>query len=135
MIISRLKTALVAGLGLMCGMASANASIITDVFTFYNSSNSVVASGSFSYDSSLSGTIGYANLNSFSVTIPGPPGPQTYNLAFVNSLTSSNDYVYFGYDIGANTFVPASVGSPGYAGPFAGILAGLNSNGSNGFLF
>jgi hypothetical protein len=129
-----IKSVMLAGICLAASAASASASLVTDVFTFYDSSSNVVAQGSFSYDSSLSGTIGYSNLNSFSVTIPGPPGPQSYDLAFVNSLpTSPPAYIYFAYDISANTFVPGV--SNGYAGNYATILAGVNSNGTNGFFF
>ena len=51
------------------GIASANAATITNNFVFTDEANSVVASGSFSYDSSLTGTIGYSDLSAFSITL------------------------------------------------------------------
>lgn len=116
--------------GANLGIASADAATITNNFAFTDVTNSVVASGSFSYDSALTGTIGYSNLSAFSITLAG----QSYDLAFVNGLTSPSDYVYFGYDIAANTFVPASVS--GSVGDFYSILAGLEgTNFSAGFFF
>jgi hypothetical protein len=105
------------------GIASANAATITNNFVFTGEANNVVASGSFSFDSSLTGTIGYSNLSAFSITLVG----QSYDLAFVNALNPAppvSDYVYFGYDISANTFVPASV--PGSVGNLTSILAGTD---------
>jgi len=111
-------------------IASANAAPVTNNFVFMDAANSVVASGSFSFDSALTGTIGYSNLDAFSITLVG----HTYDLAFVNALVSPNDYVYFGYSISENTFVPAAVSGSG--GEFFSILAGLEgTNFSAGFFF
>jgi hypothetical protein len=106
---------------LLLGVAGAKAALITDAFSFFDSSNNVVASGSFSYDSGYSGQLSYSQLSSFSISFPAP-NAQSYDLAFINSLTSPYDYVYFGYNTVSKTFVPASVG--GGAGSFSGILAG-----------
>jgi PEP-CTERM motif len=84
-----------------------------------------VASGSFSYDSGYSGQLTYSQLSSFSISFPAP-NAQSYDLAFINSLTPGNDYVYFGYNTVSNTFVPTSV--DGAAGSFSGILAGGQAN-------
>ena len=117
-------------LGASLSIASANAAPVTNNFVFMDAANSVVASGSFSFDSALTGTIGYSNLDAFSITLVG----HTYDLAFVNALVSPNDYVYFGYNISENTFVPAAVSGSG--GEFFSILAGLEgTNFSAGFFF
>jgi hypothetical protein len=116
-----------AAAALLFGVTSASASTITDVFTFTDATNTTVASGSFSYSSALSGTLGYTDLSSFAINVLGVP----YDLTFVNSLTPGTDYVYFAYDTSANTFVPASV--TGSVGDFPSILAGTNL--STGFFF
>jgi PEP-CTERM motif len=116
-----------AAAALLFGVTSASASTITDVFSFTDATNATVASGSFSYNSALSGTLSYADLSSFQISVLGVP----YDLAFVNSLTPLTDYVYFAYDTGANTFVPGPV--LGSVGVFPSILAGTNL--SNGFFF
>jgi hypothetical protein len=104
---------------LFLGTNASYASTIVDDFQFLDAGSNVVASGEFSYDSSKSGTLGYADLSSFSVSLFG----QTYNLGFVNTLSSANgDYVYFGYNTVSNSFVSASVS--GGQGASNGILAG-----------
>jgi hypothetical protein len=121
---SAMKAGLIAATlmaNLTLGVASAKAALITDVFSFFDSSNSVVASGSFSYDSGYSGQLTYSQLSSFSISFPAP-NAQSYDLAFINSLTPGNDYVYFGYNTVSNTFVPASVDGAG--GAASGILVG-----------
>lgn len=113
-------------IGLVFSAASANASTITDVFSFSNSSSTVIASGSFSYASSATGIIGYSQLSSFSISVFG----QSYDLSFVQGLLGDpNNYVYFGYDVASHEFVPAAV--TGYDIPFSGILAA--STGYKGF--
>lgn len=122
--------AILAGLALTGAVSGASAATIVDNFTFTDQSDAVVAYGSFSYDSSDSGVLSYADLSSFSVTLDG----STYNLSFVNGLAGDNGaYVYFGYDTTTNTFVPASV--PGSVGNYSGILAGVNGALNNGFFF
>jgi hypothetical protein len=117
-----------AAISLVCGAASASASTITDNFAFFDSSNTVIANGSFSYNSSATGTIDYSNLSAFSINVLG----QSYDLAFANSLLGDpSNYVYFGYDTTLNVFVPASV--DGYAGPYSGILAANSGTSDNGF--
>jgi hypothetical protein len=124
------KFVLTSLLGVSLSIASANAATITNNFVFTDAGNSVVASGSFSYDSAATGTIGYSNLSAFSITLAG----ESYDLAFINALTPNPDYVYFGYDILANAFVPSSVSGSG--GDFFSILAGLEGTSfSEGFFF
>lgn len=125
-----MATSVMAAAAIVFFTHAANATTITDDFTFTSASNTVLASGSFSYDSSLSSatSLTYAELSSFSITLGG----QTFNLAFVDGLNSLNgDYVYFGYDPATNSFVPAAV--PGYVGPNSGILAGVGDSPNIGF--
>ncbi|WP_298281555.1 PEP-CTERM sorting domain-containing protein [uncultured Bradyrhizobium sp.] len=115
-------------LGLALGATSANAATITDQFSFLDSSNAVIASGSFSYSSTATGTIGFADLSAFTFTAFGT----SYNLGYVNSVStdpSAGNYVYFGYDTVAHQFVPAAI--DGYNGPYSAILAA--TDGYNGF--
>lgn len=111
-------------------VAPASASTITDAFSFENASNVVVASGSFSYDSSKSGTLSYADLNSFQITLFGAPfgqPDQSYNLSFVQTLNPATNYVWFAYNTVSNSFVAgAPLGFPS-------VLAGTNL--SAGFFF
>jgi PEP-CTERM motif len=128
--VSRIAIAAAASLALLAGASHAVAATIVDDFTFYSGAGDTgtkLATGSFSYDSSNSGTLSYADLESFSVTVLG----QSSNLSFVDGLTSSSDYVYFGYNTLSNTFVPAVV--TGFAGPTGGILAA--TDGVSGFFF
>jgi hypothetical protein len=113
-----------AGLALQLG--SAEASTITDRFSFVNASNTVIASGAFSYDSSHAGTLGYSDLSAFSITVFGQP----FDLTFVNSLVGNpSAYVYFKFDPSSGKFVPGIV--TGYDAPFSGILAA--TTGYDGF--
>ncbi|MHB1529316.1 MAG: PEP-CTERM sorting domain-containing protein [Acidiferrobacteraceae bacterium] len=106
------------------------ASLVTDNFVFTNNS-AVVANGSFSYDSSHSGQLTYADLSSFAVNLVLPAGKQSYNLAFALAHTNYN---YFGYNTNLNTFVPSSVS--GSEGPYPGILSAINNrNLTDGFFF
>jgi hypothetical protein len=115
----RFKLGLVAGLCLALNFAPANAATLTEGFTFSDSSNTVIASGSFSYASTATGVIGYSDLTAFSINLFG----QSYDLSFVNSLIGNSDaYLYFGFDLGSKSFVPQAVG--GYAGLYSTILAG-----------
>ena len=109
------------------GISSASASTITNNFVFTDQSSAVVASGSFSFDSAATGTLSYSNLSAFTLSLAG----ESYNLAFVNSLLPPLDYVYFGYNISTNSFVPAPV--PGFGGSLTSILAG--TDGFEGFFF
>jgi hypothetical protein len=108
---------------------AADAATVTDNFAFYGSTNSVIASGSFSYDSSETGVLSYSNLSSFSISLPNS---LTYDLSILGQLfpapapIGNGSYVYFGYDISSNLFVPASV--PGYAGDQSAILAATDGN-------
>ena len=98
----------------------ANATTITDNFSFSNSASTVIASGSFSFNSSAPAQLSYADLISFSTSVLSGP---TYDLTYVNSL-GAGAYKYFGYNWGSNTWVPAAI--PGSVGPYSGILAGTD---------
>ena len=113
--------------GFMLSAVAANASPVTDTFTFANAFGTPTATGSFTYDSTTSGTVlSYADLSAFSISVLGQP----YDLSFVQNLESQNtlgqDYIYFGFDTSIGNFVPSAVG--GYGGPFSGILAATNGN-------
>ena len=115
--------------GTVPGFSAAYANVIADVFTFYNA-NQAVASGLFSYDSTLSGNLTYTDLDSFSVTLQGT----TYDLSFVEN--QATQYIYFDYNTASNTFVP---GLPnGFFGPTGSILSAVEAVGgtaSAGFFF
>ncbi len=114
----RFNFGLVAGLWLAFNLAPANAATVTEGFTFSDSSNAVIASGSFSYDSTATGTIGYSDLSAFSINLFG----KFYDLSFVDSWVGNLDaYVYFGFDLGSRKFVPQAVN--GYDGSYSTILA------------
>jgi hypothetical protein len=122
----RFELGLVAGLYLALNLAPANAATLTEGFTFSDSSNTVIASGSFSYASTATGVIGYSDLTAFSINMFG----QSYDLSFVNSFVGNLDaYVYFGFDLGSKSFVPQAV--YGYAGFYSTILAA--GDGFSGF--
>jgi hypothetical protein len=106
--------------------APANASTITDNFSFLDDLGAVVANGSFSYDSSHSGLLGYGDLSAFTINLIA--AGSSYDLAFVNSVSN---YVYFGYDTVTNSFVPASIA--GDFGSFDGILSAINDLRTTGF--
>ena len=111
--------------GLLIGLP-AKASTISDAFTFADSSNTVIASGSFSYNSSHSGQLTFADLSAFSINMVY--AGEVYDLSFVNSVSN---YKYFGFDTSSNTFVPAPVA--GSVGAYYGILSATNSNLTQGF--
>ena len=85
--------------------SASSASTITDNFQFFDN-NSVVASGSFSYDSAKSGVLKFNDLTAFSITGAG----NSYGLADVTG--ELNSYNYFGFDTVSNGFVPAPVNGP-----------------------
>jgi hypothetical protein len=128
---SNLLLAGAAALALSLGASAASASTVTDDFTFFDRSDNAVATGSFSYDSGLSGTIGYGDLSAFSITLGGG----SFDLNYVNSVAGSGGYQYFGYDIAANTFVPASVSGNASPPTSSDILSATGSNVSSGFFF
>jgi hypothetical protein len=118
--------------GFMLSAVAANASPVTDTFTFANASGTPTATGSFTYDPTMSGTVlSYADLSAFSISVFG----QSYDLSFVQNLESQNisgqDYLYFGFDTLIGNFVPYAVN--GYGGPISGILAATDGDGSTGF--
>ncbi len=106
---------------------SASASIVTDNFVFTNNAT-VVADGSFSYSSSKTGLLTYADLSSFTVNLITQS--QSYNLAFVRS---NRNYNYFGYNTNLNEFVPSLLS--GKQGPYVAILSATNNKLTNGFFF
>ena len=108
-------------------MRCAAANPITENFVF-TEAGATQATGSFTYDSTDTGTITYADLSAFSLTITGTG--DTYNLAFVNTAT---DYVYFAFDPTTQSFVAGT--SNGFDGVFEGLLSAVNSVGSYGFFF
>lgn len=120
------KIAFIMASSALCAVAPANAATVLKSITIKNGA-ATVATGSFSYDSSSIGTLGYGDLLSFSLT-----GINTYDLSFINSL-AANSYKYFGYNTATNAFVSASV--PGSVGNYSGILAGANAALNNGFFF
>jgi len=120
--------AAMAGIVIFGAGSAAQAATVVDNFSFTDSSSSVIASGSFSYDSAHSGILSYADLSSFAISVAG----SAYNLSFVNSLSSDpGAYVYFGFNTLSHSFVPASV--PGSVGNYSGIFAAVNGALNNGF--
>jgi hypothetical protein len=108
----------------------AGAATITQTFSFLDAGNNTIASGSFSYDSSESGILGFPDLSAFSLTENIDGSGTTYDLAYVDTLTPGADDVYFGYDTAANSFVPGIV-SDSFGG-LSTILAATQLNQSNG---
>jgi hypothetical protein len=94
----------------------AKAATIDSEFKFFNGSD-VVASGSFSYDSSSSGLLTFADLSAFSISGAG----NSYSLANIGSPDML--YGYFGYNTISNSFVPAVVDGP--QGPLVSIFMAL----------
>jgi len=117
--ISKLIAVTLLGASLL--ISGANASTITNNFVFTDQSSAVVASGSFSYDSAKTGILGYSDLTAFSISLAG----ESYNLPFANSLFSGVDYIYFGYNVSANTFTPGL--APSIYGDLRSILAAVNT--------
>jgi PEP-CTERM motif len=110
-----------------------NASTISDEFQFFDGT-ALVASGSFSYDSSQSGLLTFSNLTSFSISGAG----NSYTLADVTGAL--NTYNYFGYNTTLNTFVPGLVNGPQgqfelIFGATSQIIEGGNTVTTGGFSF
>jgi hypothetical protein len=62
-------------------------------FNFRDSSDIVVASGSFQFDEALDGTVlGFGNLSSFQFSVPSPGSGTIYDLAFLKSGSFSPLY-------------------------------------------
>jgi len=116
-----------AALGICLFAASGNAATITSNFSFFDSSNTVIADGSFKYDSSHSGQLSYADLSAFTINMVF--AGQSYDLAFVNSVSN---YVYFGYDTTTNSFVSQTL-SGTVGGGFESILSATNDSLTEGF--
>jgi hypothetical protein len=115
--------------GAAMSVSAASAAPIVDNFVFSDGS-SVVASGSFSYDSSKSGLLTFGDLLSFSIS----GAANSYDLSYVNGLSQLtaplSSYSYFGYNTNSNSFVPALVNGP--QGPLDLIFgAALESSSGN----
>jgi hypothetical protein len=121
-------SAIVVGASLLSFAPAASASV-TDDFNFYNSSDVLVATGSFTYTGS--GQLSLADLSAFTITLTGTGG-QTYGLSQFSG-TPGVDYVYFGYNTTSNQFTPALIS--GAQGTFPTILAATQSGLANGFFF
>lgn len=97
-------------LGFLFLSLSTNAALITVDFTIMGDpyAGNTVATGSFSYDSGLDGgLIGYSDLSSFQINLPGPYGlasPYVYNLSDVNALSLGNT-TYFNFDTAIDEFI------------------------------
>lgn len=104
----------------VASVPSLAATTIVD-FAFVNG-GSALATGSFSFDSSLGGPLTYSNLNAFTLALPN----ETYDLAFVNSGGFSQ-YYYFGYDTTLGAFQTATVGG------FPQILSAIKTGFTDGF--
>jgi hypothetical protein len=88
-----IRTTIIAALSSYLALASAGASTISEAFVFFDAANSVVASGSFSFDASTTGTIGYSDLSSFSISVFGA----TYDRTYVSGLAPApTSFIYFG---------------------------------------
>ena len=117
----------------ICGVTALGALLATTaqattVDFAYLSGASTVASGSFRYDDAATGVLNYADLTAFTITVAAT----TYTLADVLTYT---DYVHFGYDTSANTFV-TSGNLTGFAGPgYFSSLSAISSGGTAGFYF
>jgi hypothetical protein len=113
----------IAGLGIMAmGAVQAGAATIVRDFSFLNAQGTVIANGSFGYDSAdPNAVLGFSDLSSFSVTEYIDGQATTYALAYVDTLTPGTDDVYFGYDTATNTFDPGAVSDSG--GQIGSILA------------
>jgi hypothetical protein len=122
-----MKKLIASGLGMaiasFLGATQGNAATITDNFSFTDVGGfGVVASGSFSYDSSSSGVLAYDDLNSFTINFLDGT---SYDLADVNAITGAK---YFGFDTASSMFVQAAI--PGSAD---GFLTAVNGSLTNGF--
>jgi PEP-CTERM motif len=118
--------------GLIAGAAmtvtAAHAATITDNFVFFDNST-VVASGSFSYNSANSGLLTYNELSAFSFT----GNASSFGLSDVQSGGALSNYNYFGFNTTLNAFVPAAIS--GDVGTFSGIFAATNPSLTSGFFF
>jgi len=96
------------------------ASTITADFKFFDVSD-VVASGSFSYDSSKSGLLAFGDLTAFSISGAGSGAGNFYSLA--DMAKPDTLYSYFGYNTISNSFVPTVIDGP--QGPLVAIFLAL----------
>ena len=101
---------------------AAHAAVTIVDYSFDTAGGTSVGGGSFSYDSSLTGALTFADLASFTLTL----GSNTYDLSFVNSGNFS-PYYLFGFNADSGTFVSQSVGG------FPTILAGIKNSFTEGF--
>ena len=101
---------------------AAQAAVTTVDYSFDTAGGASVGGGSFSYDSSLTGALTFADLASFTLTLGG----NTYDLGFLNSGGFS-PYYYFGFNADSGLFVSQTVSG------YPTILAGIKGNFSQGF--
>jgi PEP-CTERM motif len=104
---TRLGLLTLAVAGFVLSASISQAATVTDNFQFFyaplGGPTTIVASGSFSYDSSTLGFVGFSDLTAFSMV----GGGNSYSLAEVTG--ANNVYSYLGYDPVNNTFAPALV--------------------------
>ncbi len=101
-------------------VGSVNASTITANFSFDN-----IASGSFSYDASLDGTlIDYTELNSFQLDFSGLTNT-SYDLAFV--LSGNSAWHFFEFDSSIDSFLSQNISG------FPTTLADIKNSFDQGF--
>src|ERR1700741_3885226 len=91
---------------LLCAVlpVSAYASPVTITFDFKDASATDLANGSFTFDSSLDGSVlSYASLSAF--TFHFPVSGASYDLAFVNSGGFQSPFLNFEFDSSIDAFV------------------------------
>ncbi|MEO1551156.1 MAG: hypothetical protein AAFR93_12105 [Pseudomonadota bacterium] len=126
------KAAFAAGVLLGASAFGAHALTTTVDFSFLDSSGLSVAYGSFDYDDSQSGTLGYGDLDSFFLVV----GSTVYDTAWVGQTGGANDAFGMAYDTTSQSFQTLSYTSAGVSYPY--ILAALEEDataayGYNGF--
>ena len=106
-------------------LAAAPAMAATTVVDFnFLAGATILASGEFTYDSAKTGTIGWDDLDSFSIDVLGVG----YDLAFVNS-GGFGEFRYLGWDTAGHHFVSTVINS------FPNIMSAIKEDGSNGGFF
>ena len=125
----RLSVLFASMLAMAVTVSSAVASTVDYSFQFLNGAT-VVASGSFSYESSKTGLLNFGDLSFFSIS----GASNYYSLADVTGPL--NAYNYFGYDADLKKFVPGIVDGPqGQIALIFGAISGDASGATRGFFF
>ncbi|MEM6465161.1 MAG: VPLPA-CTERM sorting domain-containing protein [Pseudomonadota bacterium] len=119
-----LKAAIAAATLLGVSTLSAQALTKNVDFRFLDDQGQSVAFGTFGYDDSLSGTIGFGDVDTFFLAIDGT----VYDTAWVTQTADSGDIFGMSYNTGSQSFetLTYSDGSASY--PY--ILAALNADAS-----